>query len=142
MTQLEDGQVVNVHYRGRLEDGTVFDSSEGREPLEFTLGANQVIVGFEAAVRALSIGETSETTIPPEKAYGERKPDLIMQIPPNQFPPDMSPEVGMQIGLQSPQGQAIPAMIVAVDRDAVTIDANSPLAGKTLIFELTLVSVS
>lgn len=142
MTQLQDGQTVDVHYTGRLEDGTVFDSSEGREPLQFTLGAKQVIAGFEAAVRGLSIGESVETTIPPEQAYGERDPNLIMQMPRNQFPPDMTPEVGMQIGLQSPQGQAVPAMIVAVDDEAVTLDANSRLAGKTLIFELTLVSIN
>ena len=142
MTQLQDGQTVNVHYTGRLEDGTVFDSSQDREPLQFTLGAGQVIPGFEDAVRGLSVGESTETTIPPEQAYGERNPDMVMQLPRNQFPPDMTPEVGMQVGLQSPQGQSIPAMIVAVDDEAVTLDANSPLAGKTLIFELTLVSVS
>lgn len=142
MTQLQDGQTVDVHYTGRLEDGSVFDSSEGREPLQFTLGAGQVIPGFEDAVRELSIGESTETTIPPEQAYGQHNPEMVMQLPRNQFPPDMTPEVGMQVGLQSPQGQAIPATITVVEDEVVTLDANSPLAGKTLIFELTLVSVS
>lgn len=142
MTQLQNGQTVDVHYTGRLEDGSVFDSSEGREPLQFTLGAGQVIPGFEDAVRGLNIGESTETTIPPEQAYGQHNPEMVMQLPRNQFPPDMTPEVGMQVGLQSPQGQAIPATITVVEDEVVTLDANSPLAGKTLIFELTLVSVS
>ena len=141
MTKPTDGQTVSIHYTGTLEDGTVFDSSEGRDPLESTLGQGQVIPGFESAVRTLDVGESTKTTIPPEEAYGQRREDMIVTIARDQFPDDMAPQPGMDVYLQAGQ-QPIPATIINVEPDAVTLDANHKLAGKTLVFDIELVSVN
>lgn len=136
-----DGQTVRIHYTGTLEDGSVFDSSDGRDPLEFILGAGQVIPGFESAVRTLDTGESTKTTIAPENAYGERREDMVITIDRSQFPPDGEPEIGLQVYLQAGE-QPIPATIIAVADDTVTLDANHSLAGKILIFDIELVSIS
>jgi len=141
MTKPIDGQTVAIHYTGALEDGSVFDSSEGRDPLEFILGAGQVIPGFESAVRTLDVGETTKTTIPPEEAYGERREDMIITLDRSQFPPEADPEVGLQVYLQAGE-QPVPATIVAVQDESVVLDANHQLAGKTLVFDIELVSVN
>lgn len=141
MAKATDGQTVSIHYTGSLEDGEIFDSSEGRDPLEFTLGGGQVIPGFEAAVRTLEIGESTKTTIPPEQAYGERREDMIVTLDRSQFPPDAQPEIGMEVYLQAGQ-QPIPASIIEVNADSITLDANHRLAGKTLIFDIELVSIN
>lgn len=141
MTTPIDGQTVGIHYTGTLQDGSVFDSSEGRDPLEFTLGARQVIPGFESAVRTLKIGEKTTTTIAPENAYGERREDMIVTLDRSQFPPDGEPEIGLQVYLQAGD-QPIPATIIALADDSVTLDANHSLAGKTLIFDIELVSIN
>lgn len=141
MTKPIDGQTVAIHYTGALEDGSVFDSSEGRDPLEFTLGAGQVIPGFESAVRNLAVGEATKTTIPPEEAYGDRREDMIIKLDRSQFPPEADPEVGLQVYLQAGE-QPVPATIVAVQDESIVLDANHQLAGKTLVFDIELVSVS
>lgn len=138
MTKPIDGQTVQIHYTGTLEDGTVFDSSDGRDPLEFELGAGQVIPGFEIAVRTLEVGEKTKTTIPPEQAYGEKRDDMVITLDRDQFPTDSDPEVGMQVYLQA-GNQPVPATITHVGVDTLILDANHRLAGKTLIFDIELV---
>lgn len=136
-----DGQTVAIHYTGSLEDGSVFDSSEGRDPLEFTLGAGQVIAGFESAVRTLDIGESTKTTIPPEQAYGERRDEMVISLDRSQFPAEAEPEIGLQVYLQAGE-QPVPATIVEVQAENIILDANHHLAGKTLVFDIELVSVN
>lgn len=142
MAKSQQGQTVSVEYTGRLEDGTVFDSNVGSTPLQFQLGGQQVIPGFENAVTGLEVGESVETTIPPENAYGEHRDELILEFGKEQFPPEVSPEVGMEVQLSGPQGQPIPATIAAVNDETVTLDANHRLAGQTLIFDIKLLDVS
>ena len=137
---IEAGRTAKVHYKGTLGDGTVFDSSEGRDPLEFEVGAGTVIPGFDAAVAEMEIGETQSVTIPCEEAYGEKQDDAMGQIPRSNLPEEIEPEVGMMLSMQSPQGE-IPVRIVAVDDETLTLDANHPLAGEDLTFELTLIEV-
>lgn len=141
MAKPTNGQTVQIHYTGALTNGEVFDSSDGRDPLEFTLGEGQVIPGFEAAVRDLEIGESTQTTIPPEQAYGERREDMIVTLERDKFPAEQAPEVGMQVYLQAGQ-QPVPATIVAVQDDSITFDANHRLAGQTLVFDIELVSIN
>lgn len=141
MAQAKTGDTVRIHYTGTLEDGTIFDSSDGRDPLEFTLGAQQVIPGFDKAVSGMNVGDSSTTTIPPEEAYGEHNPELLLEFGRDQLPPELDPEIGMQIALQHPNGQPIPVVIVEVSPDAVILDANHQLAGKTLIFDVELVEI-
>ena len=141
MAKPQQGQKVSVEYTGRLEDGTVFDSNVDGAPLEFQLGQQQVIPGFENAVAGLEVGESVETTIAPENAYGFHRDDLMLEFGKEQFPPEMSPEVGMQVQLSGPQGQVIPATITAINQQSVTLDANHQLAGQTLIFDIKLLEV-
>ena len=135
--QLDD--VIRVHYTGKLEDGTEFDSSEGRDPIEFKVGQGNLIPGFEKGVMGMEQGETKTISIPPEDAYGERQEELIAEIDKNQFPPDIAPDVGMPLQVQRPDGQVMPVVVVDISEDTVTLDANPPLAGKTLIFDLKIV---
>ena len=136
--QVKDGDTVKVHYKGTLEDGSVFDSSEGKDPLEFVVGSGQMIAGFDEGVVGMIIGETKTITLGPEDAYGYPNDQNIMEVDKTNFPPDMELEVGMQ--LMGPGGR--PVTVKEITDDAVTIDANHPLAGKTLIFELELVEVT
>ena len=141
MAQAASGDTVKVHYTGKLDDGTVFDSSREREPLEFTLDEGQIIPGFEEAVVGLEQGDETTVEIPPEKAYGPHQEDAVMEFPLEQLPDEMEPEVGMQLQLQGQNGQAFPARVVEVGDDTVTLDANHPLAGETRTFEIELVEV-
>jgi len=136
-----EGNTVKVHYTGTLNDGSIFDSSEGREPLEFVMGEGQVIAGFETAVGAMQIGETRTVTIACADAYGEVNPEQIVTIDKEHFPPEIKPEVGMMLQMQTPQGP-MPVRVDAIDDDGVRLDANHPLAGEDLTFELTLVASS
>ncbi|MEN9934548.1 MAG: hypothetical protein RLZZ387_1127 [Chloroflexota bacterium] len=142
MTQAKSGDTVSVHYTGTLNDGTVFDSSRGRDPLVFTLGTGQVIPGFEQAVLGLNQGETCKTTIPADQAYGSRQEDLTFEVGRDQLPPGMSPSVGEQYQMRQPDGQMIVVTVSDVTPSEVTFDANHPLAGQDLTFELELVSIS
>ena len=133
----EKGNIVQVEYTGKLEDGTVFDTSVGREPLEFTVGAGQMIAGFDRAVSGMKVGQSKTVTIPATDAYGPRRDDLIMAIPRKQLPPDLTPAVGLK--LQAGGGSVV--TITQVSDNTVTVDANHSLAGKDLVFEIKLVSI-
>ncbi|MBD3292808.1 MAG: peptidylprolyl isomerase [Armatimonadia bacterium] len=141
MAQANSGDTVKVHYTGKLDDGTVFDSSREREPLEFQLDEGQIIPGFEEAVVGMEEGDETTVEIPPEKAYGPHQDDAVMEFPLDQLPDEIEPEVGMQLQLQGQNGQAFPARVVEVGDDTLTLDANHPLAGETLTFEIELVEV-
>lgn len=143
MTQVENGKTAKVHYTGSLSDGTVFDSSREREPLEFAVGTGQVIKGFDDAVSDMQVGETKTVTIAADEAYGAQHKELIVEVPHSQFAEGLVPEVGMQ--LQSENGEGQPPTVVtvtAVDEDKVTLDANHPLAGQDLIFEIELMELA
>lgn len=140
MAQAKSGDTVRVHYTGRLEDGSVFDSSRGREPLEFVLGAQQVIPGFEEAVDGLSPGEARTVSIPVERAYGPRREEMVLVVGRDQFPDDIVPEVGQQLQM-SQDGQVAIVTITGVSDAEITMDANHPLAGKDLTFDVELVEI-
>jgi FKBP-type peptidyl-prolyl cis-trans isomerase SlpA len=133
---------VKVHYKGTLTNGEVFDSSEGKEPLEFTLGAGQLIPGFENGVIGMQVEESKTVNIPSDEAYGAPKDELIQEVPKAQLPPEIQPEVGLRLMSQSPDGQQIPLVVTEVKEETITVDANHPLAGKDLIFDITLVSIN
>ncbi len=140
MAQAKSGDTVRVHYTGRLEDGSVFDSSDGREPLEFVLGAQQVIPGFEAAVDGLSPGEERSVSIPADRAYGPRREEMVLVVGLDQFPAEIQPEVGQQLQM-SQDGQVAIVTVTGVSDAEVTLDANHPLAGKDLVFDVQLVEI-
>lgn len=142
MQQAKSGDTVKVHYSGRLTDGTTFDSSEGRDPLEFKVGNGDVIKGFDDGVTGMSIGEKKTVHIPADEAYGQKDDNRIVEFPKANFPPDMEPEVGMQLNMTNGSGQVIPVVIVEVGEEAVLLDANHPLAGQDLIFDIELVGIS
>jgi FKBP-type peptidyl-prolyl cis-trans isomerase 2 len=135
----KSGDLVRVHYKGTLSDGTVFDSSEGRDPLEFTLGAGMVIPGFDAAVSGLDIGGSVVKTIPAAEAYGPMREEMVLRVPRTEFPADMPLEVGLPLQLQGPGD--IMAHVAEFDDESVVIDANHPLAGEDLTFSITLESI-
>lgn len=137
---IEDGKTVRIHYTGTLNDGSQFDSSAGRDPLEFETGAGRVIPGFDAAVRDMSVGDKKTVTIPCQEAYGEVRKEMIGEIPNDRFPKDLEVQVGMPLQMQGPQGP-MPVVVKEVNQSSVTIDANHPLAGKDLTFELELIEV-
>ncbi len=141
MQQVKKGDKVSVHYHGKLTDGATFDSSEGREPLEFTAGNGQVIKGFDEAVLNMQQGEKKTVHIPVADAYGERNDDMVMDYPIADFPADMKPEVGMELQMGDNAGNVFPVVITEVAGETVTLDANHPLAGQDLIFEIELVSI-
>jgi len=138
---IEAGKTVKVHYKGTLDDGSVFDSSEGRDPIEFQMGSGSLIPGFEAAVAEMKIDETRSVTIPSAEAYGDVNDDMVGEIPRTNLPDDIKPEVGMVLSMQSPDGE-MPVRVVAMDEENLTLDANHPLAGQNLTFELTLIEVN
>lgn len=142
MQQAKHGDTVQIHYTGTLDDGTMFDSSQGGEPLTFTLGAGEVIPGFEAAVVGMSVGNTLKTRIEADQAYGERLDEMILAVPRADMPDEMKPEVGMVVGIPTESGDHMPAQIVELTDVVVTIDANHPLAGQALTFEIELVSIA
>jgi FKBP-type peptidyl-prolyl cis-trans isomerase 2 len=141
MQQVKKGDKVNVHYHGKLIDGSTFDSSEGREPLAFTAGSGQVIKGFDDAVIDMRPGEKKIVNIPVEDAYGERNEDMIMEYPITEFPADMNPEIGMELQMGDNEGNVFPVVVVDVENDIVVLDANHPLAGQDLVFEIEVVSI-
>ncbi len=141
MAEAKNGDRVQVHYTGRLDDGTVFDSSAGRETLPFTVGEGQVIPGFEQAVIGMTPGESKTVHIPADEAYGPRHPEMMLEVDRSEFPADMAPEIGQQLGVQQPDGQVVPVLIAAVNDHTVTLDANHPLAGEALTFDIQLVQI-
>lgn len=137
----KDGNTVKVHYTGTLKDGTLFDTSLGREPLEFTLGEGQIIPGFEEAVKGMQIGQSKTVTIPPERAYGPHRDDLVRVIEREKLPENMNTEVGHRLQMKRKDGRTTEVIVTDVSETTVTLDANHPLAGKDLIFEIELKEV-
>ena len=142
MAEAKKGDRVKVHYTGKLQDGSVFDSSREREPLEFELGGGMMIKGFDAAVTGMQVGESKTAEIPADEAYGQHNEEMVIEVPKSQLPPDLEPEVGQQLGMQQPNGQSVPVRVTEVKEESIQIDANHPLAGKDLVFELELVEIS
>ena len=140
MAEAQSGDKVRIHYTGRLDDGTVFDTSEGRDPLEFTLGEGQVIPGFEQAVSGMKPGEEQTVTIPSTQAYGDRRDELVFSVPKEQFPPNIDPEVGQRLQMQQGDQTAVVTIREVAD-ESVLLDANHPLAGRDLTFEVELVEI-
>jgi peptidylprolyl isomerase len=138
--KVQNGNTVTVHYTGTLDDGAVFDSSEGKEPLTFTVGSHHVIPGFEEGVIGMDVGEEKTIDIPADKAYGQRQEQLVQKVPKNLFK-DFSPEKGQQIGLMAKTGQQMIATVVEVNEEMVTLDLNHALAGKNLHFKVKIVNV-
>ena len=141
MAQAENGKTVNVHYTGRFEDGTVFDSCSNSGPMQFVIGEGRLISGFEQAVVGMSPGESKSTTIPPEEAYGPHHEQMVKVIDRKQVPPDLKLEVGQQLEVPRPDGQKTMVMVTDVSESTVTLDANHPLAGKDLTFDIQLVEI-
>ncbi len=138
---VKKGDKVKVDYTGKLEDGTVFDSSEGKQPLEFEAGSGMVIKGFDNAIIGMEKGEEKEVKIEKGDGYGDPNPDLVKKIPRDKLPPEPEPKPGMMLGMGTPDGKQIPAKITEVDDKEITIDLNHPLAGKTLNFKIKVVEI-
>ena len=141
MQQAKEGDVVKVHYTGKLTSGELFDSSTNRDPLEFTIGAGQMIKGFDAALPGMLVGDKKTINIPAADAYGERSEDAIINFPKENVPPDMKLEPGMTLTLSNQAGQPIPVIVIELTDDAVILDANHFLAGKDLIFDIELMEI-
>ncbi|MBN1564837.1 MAG: peptidylprolyl isomerase [Anaerolineae bacterium] len=139
MPAAKQNDTVQVHYTGKLDDGTIFDSSRNGDPLQFTLGVGQVIPGFDNAILGMAVGDTKTVHIPVDQAYGEHREDLIMEVTLDQFP--AVPEIGQHFELRTQSGQAIPTTVAAVTDSTATLDANHPLAGQPLTFDLELVAI-
>jgi FKBP-type peptidyl-prolyl cis-trans isomerase 2 len=141
MAEAKKGDTVSVHYTGKLEDETVFDSSNGGDPLSFEIGSGQIIPGFETGVIGMSPGDTKTVTIEPEEAYGRYRDDQIIEVGKEKLPEDIDPEVGQRLQVQQQNGQTAVVTIKEVTDSVVKLDANHPLAGENLTFEIELVSV-
>ena len=141
MQQVKKGDKVKVHYHGRLDSGETFDKSEGREPLEFEVGSGMVIKGFDDGVTGMAVGDKKTVNIPFDEAYGPRNPDMIIEMPKERFPKDMELEVGMPLGMSDGQGQQFQVVVMEIKDDVVLLDANHPLAGQDLTFDLELVEI-
>ena len=139
---IENGHKVSVHYTGTFEDGEVFDSSKDRGPLDFEVGAGQMIKGFDDAVVGMKVGESKDITLPPAEAYGERNDELMVEMPKENFPEDMEIEEGMQLQLTNQNGQPVPATVAHVGEEKITMDVNHPMAGKTLNFAIEIVEIN
>ncbi len=141
MAQAQIGDTVQVHYTGTLEDGTVFDTSINRAPLQFTIGDGQIIPGFEQAVIGMNPGESKTTKVPADKAYGPHYEEMVLVVDRDQFPEHLKPEVGQQLQMRQPDGQTIVVAVTDVSESSVTLDANHPLAGKDLTFDIQLIEI-
>jgi len=141
MAGAKNGDTVKVHYTGKLEDGTVFDTSVERDPLQFTIGQGQVIPGFEQAVVGMNPGESKTSKIPADKAYGPHRKEMILVVDRNQIPVELKPKVGQQLQSRQAEGRTIRVTVTDVSESSVTLDANHPLAGKDLTFDIQLVEV-
>ena len=141
MAQVKDGDTVKVHYTGKLVNGEQFDSSTGREPLEFTVGAGMMIKGFDAALPGMSVGDKKTVNIPAAEAYGEKDPNAVIPFPKENVPADMKLEPGMQLTLTNQEGQPFPVVVTEIKDDVIVLDANHFLAGEELVFDIELVEI-
>ena len=141
MTQVKVGDTVRIHYTGTLDDGTMFDSSEGRAPLEFTVGTGQIIPGLDRALPGMEIGDRKVVDVPAEEAYGPVDPNARQAVPRDQIPADIPLETGAQLQVQTQGGQVLPVTVAEVSEETVVLDANHPLAGKDLSFAIELVEI-
>lgn len=142
MSKAKSGDTVRVHYTGKLDDGTEFDSSAGKEPLEFALGSGGVLPAFDSEVEGMAVGDNKSFKIEAEDAYGRRHDQLIQDVPREHLPEDMDPAVGMQLQAQGQDGQPIHLIVTEVKDDTVTVDGNHPLAGQALSFDIELVEIA
>jgi peptidylprolyl isomerase len=141
LASVKDGDTVKVHYTGKLDDGTVFDSSDGGDPLEFTMGQGQLIAGFEDAVTGMTVGDSKTVTLAAEEAYGEHDETMILTVPRSELPEDLEPEIGIQLRSVQDDGQEMVMAVTDISDDEVTLDANHPLAGQALTFEIEVVEI-
>ena len=141
MKTVETGNVVQVHYTGTLSNGEVFDSSEGRDPLQVTIGQGQLISGFENSLMGMGLNDKKTFTIEPEEAYGPRNEEAIRRFPRKELPPDLNVQEGQMLALTTPQGQQLPAKVAQLDDENITLDLNHPLAGESLTFEIEVVGI-
>jgi len=141
MSQAKTGDNVKIHYTGTLDDGSQFDSSEGREPLAFTLGSGQVIPGFDDAVSGMAVGEKKTVRLEATQAYGERHEEMVQQVPKSALPADMEVELGMPLQAHGPDGQVMNLVVTGLSEESIQVDGNHPLAGKALTFAIELVSI-
>ncbi|MBW2094480.1 MAG: FKBP-type peptidyl-prolyl cis-trans isomerase [Deltaproteobacteria bacterium] len=142
MSKAKDGDKVKVHYTGQLENGDVFDSSRQRDPLEFVIGSGNVIPGFENGIIDMEVGDSKRITISSEEGYGERREELVVKVMRNEFPEHISPAVGQQLQIKQGEGDVLNVNITALDEESVTLDANHPLAGHTLLFDVELMEIA
>ena len=142
MTQAKNGDKVSVHYTGRFEDGSIFDSTEGEEPLEFTLGQGDLIEGFEEGILTMVVGDKKTITLTPEKAYGMRSEEMVIEVPLTEMPEDFELTVGDELELTDEDDEVVLVVVAELKEETVVLDGNPPLAGETLIFDLELVAVS
>lgn len=141
MTKVKSGDTVRIHYTGTLSDGAVFDSSEGRDPLEFAVGTGQIIPGLDKALPGMAVGDRKVIEVRADQAYGPLIPDATQEVPRTQFPTDMVLEVGLRLQMQTPDGRTLPLVVVAMNETSVTLDGNHPLAGKDLTFAIEVMSI-
>jgi peptidylprolyl isomerase len=141
MEQAKQGDTVKVHYTGKLENGTVFDTSRNRHPLQFTIGRGQVIAGFEQAVVGMNTGESKTAIVPVDQAYGPRRQDMIITMERSQLPPDLNPSIGQRLELTQMDDQRVLVTVTGITTTTMTLDANHPLSGKNLTFDIELVGI-
>lgn len=141
MSEAKTGDTVRINYVGTLNDGQMFDSSEGRDPLEFVVGSGQIIKGLDSAIPGMTVGDKKTVNVPCDEAYGQTNPDARQAVPREQIPADIPVEVGTQLQMQTPQGQVVPVTVADVSETEVTLDANHPLAGQDLNFAIELVGI-
>jgi len=142
MTQAKTGDTVKIHYTGTLDDGTQFDSSEGRDPLQFTLGSGQVIPGFDRAVEGMTVGDSKTVNIEAAEAYGPRREQMVQEVPRSALPEDLEPREGMALQAHGQDGRVVNLTVTEVGDESITVDGNHPLAGKDLNFDITLVEIA
>ena len=141
MTQVKTGDIVHIHYTGTLNDGTTFDSSEGREPLTFEVGSGQIIPGLDSAIPGMTVGDKKTVNVACDDAYGQMNPAMRQDVPRADIPAEIPLEVGSRLQMQTQDGQVIPVTVAAVEEESVTLDANHPLAGEDLTFNIELVKI-
>lgn len=142
MSLSKNGDKVKVHFTGKLETGKIFDSSKDSKPLEFTIGAGEMMPGFEKEILGMTMGDTKAFTVLPEEAYGSRREELVATVEKSHFPPDIAPTIEQPLQITLPEGEVLDLLITGINGDMVTIDANHPLAGEALLFEVELVEIA